>query len=382
MSETGEMLPPVVIDNGSGIVKLGFSGDDCPRSIFPSLVGLRKTGQSLHGVETSDIEVGDRAARLMGVMQLKYPIVSGRIVYWEYMYMLWEYAYMTELRIQPDEHRVMLTVPPENPAEGKAKMIMWHLFECNPPFLGAYISIQATLAIYASGRTTGLIIDTGDGVSHVVPCYQGYPLPQGIGRLDCAGRDLTNQMRAALRTTQAYSFENSSGFEIVKACKESVCYVAEDLEKEEEKRRQDPASVAKNFQLPDGNDITLTWERYTVPEALFNPDPTRFENGGIPDLIWNSIQQLDIHTHKELLDNLIYSGGTSMLPNIGKRTTNDLLAKPVNCRVKVMCPPERGYSVWIGGSVLASLSTFEKAWVTPDRVNRDGIERVVAGLKC
>merc|ERR1719413_69277 len=130
-------------------------------------------------------------------MKLHHPIEHGIVTNWDDMEKIWQYTFEGQLRVTAEDHPVMLTEAPANPKANREKMtqIMFETF--NVPKL--YISIQAVLSLYASGRTTGLVVDSGDGDTHTVPIYEGYALPHAVQRLDLADRDLTDYMMKLLR---------------------------------------------------------------------------------------------------------------------------------------------------------------------------------------
>lgn len=369
----------VIIDNGSGMVKAGFAGEEAPRAVFPAIVGRPKHANAMQGASQKSEYIGEEAQQKRGILNLNYPIAAGIVESWEDMEKVWNHTFYNELRVAPEECvGVLLTEAPRNPKANREKMIsiMFETFQVK----NTYVALQAVMSLYAAGRTTGLVCDAGDGVSHTIPVYEGYCIPHAIEKMEIAGRVLTGWMQKLL-LEQGESFTSSAELEIVKDIKEKTCYVAQ---KWEEEIADASASSAKDLQftLPDKRVISVAGaNRMKCPELLFKPELNGMSCKSIQDLCYSSIQASDIDVRRDLCKNIILSGGTTMYEGIADRLKEEVSAKlPAGSEVRIVASADRKYAVWKGASTLASLSTFESSWITAEDYQEHGA--AVVHRKC
>jgi len=284
---------------------------------------------------------------------------------------IWDYAFSDALSVDPSDHPVMLTEAPFNPESNRERMVEIMFETFNMP--ATYVSIQAVLSLHASGRTTGCVLDSGDGVSHVVPIYEGYDLPNAIKRLDLAGRDLTNYT-VKLLMEGGNTFTTTTEREIVRDIKEKLTYVTMDPELEHCRAKTTYGVVDKHYELPDGNVITVGSEQFRCPEVLFQPSIIGKEATGVHQCTFDSIKQCDIDLRRDLHRNIVLSGGTTMIPGFAERLAHkmSLLAPNSSIKSRVSAPVDRRYSVWLGGAILSSLSTFQTLWISRDDYDEVG----------
>ncbi|KAK3640334.1 Centractin [Elasticomyces elasticus] len=357
---------PIVIDNGSGTIRAGYAGEDTPKSIFPSYVGRPKHVRVMAGGLEGDVFIGSRAQEQRGLLKLRWPLEHGVVTDWEDMERIWQFVYTDELKTLSEEHPVLLTEAPLNPRSNRetAAQILFETF--NVPAL--YTSIQAVLSLYASGRTTGVVLDSGDGVSHAVPVYEGFAITNSIRRIDVAGRDVTEHLQTLLRKG-GNVFHTSAEKEIVKMIKEKTSYVVLNPKKEEKEwaqlsnRGESANSKIVDYVLPDGQHLKIGSERFRAPEILFDPEIIGLEYPGLHHLVVDAINRTDMDLRKSLFGSIVLSGGSTMIKGFGDRLLHEVQRLAVkDMKIKIFAPPERLYSTWIGGSILAGLSTFRKMW--------------------
>lgn len=347
---------PVVIDNGSGTIKAGFAGSDNPSMQFNACVGRPKHTKVMAGGAEGDIFVGEKADELRGILRLNYPSSHGVVNDWKDMQHIWQHTF-NELKIVQDQHPVLLTESPLNPRSnrGKAAEIFFETF--NVPAL--YVQVEAILSLYASGRTTGVVLDSGDGVTNAVPVFEGFAMPHAIQRIDVGGRDVTEYLQLLLRKS-GHNLHTSAEMEVVKDIKEKICYVAFNVEKTEK-----DVEPEVRYKLPDGNMIDVGAEKFRAPEVLFNPSIIGLEYQGMHQVLMNSIAKCDMDIRKHMFSHIILAGGSTLFDGLGDRLLSEVRKlTPRDTKIKIWAPPHRTLSAWIGGSILAGLATFKKMMVT------------------
>jgi len=365
----------VVCDNGTGFVKCGIAGANFPTSIFPSMVGrpILRSEVEIEGVEIRDIMVGDEASKLRSMLQISYPLDNGIIKSWEDIQHVWDYTFDQKLKIRPEECKILLTEPPLNPKSNRQKMleVMFEKYK----FKAAYVSIQAMLTLYAQGLLTGMVVDSGDGVTHIVPVYEGFALNHLTKRIDLAGRDITHYL-IKLLLYRGYAFNRTADFETVRQIKEKLCYIGYDIDLEN-RLSQETTVLVENYTLPDGRVIKLGRERYVAPEALFAPGFIDVQSPGIAEALFNTIQGADIDTRPEFYNHIVLSGGSTMYPGLPTRLEKEIrqmyfdkVAKGNKAQLdkfkcKIEDPPRRKHMVFLGGAVLAQImKDKEDFWVS------------------
>ncbi|KAI9639690.1 actin family [Dioszegia hungarica] len=355
---------PVVLDNGSGMIKAGFAGEEKPSCYIPSYVGRPKHPRVMAGAIQDNIFIGRRAQELRGLLKIRYPMEHGIVMDWDDMERIWGWVYSDGLKALSEEHPVLLTEAPLNPRQNRdvAAQIFFETFNV-PAF---FTSVQAVLSLYSSGRTTGIVLDSGDGVTHAVPVFEGFSMPHAIRRIDLAGRDVTDQLQLLLRKNGHY-LHTSAEKEVVRQIKEKTCYLSLNPAKEE----KDNGGALGEFRLPDGKMIQLGTERFLAPEILFNPEIIGQEYPGVHQVIVDSINRTDLDLRKSLYSNIVLSGGSTLCTGFGDRLLAEVKKLNKEVKLKIYAPPERIYSTWIGGSILAGLSTFKKMWVSADEYKED-----------
>jgi len=375
----------IVCDNGTGFVKCGYAGSNFPAHIFPSLVGrpIIRAANRIDDIEVKDLMIGDEASKLRSMLEVNYPMENGMVRNWDDMCHVWDYTFgQDKLNIDPSECKVLLTEPPMNPTRNREKMIEV-MFE-KYGFDSTYIAIQAVLTLYAQGLLTGVVVDSGDGVTHICPVYEGFALPHLTRRLDIAGRDITRYL-IKLLLLRGYAFNHTADFETVRMMKEKLCYVGYDI-MTEQKLAQETTFLVEPYTLPDGRVIKVGGERFEASEALFQPHLINVEGKGIAELVFDAIQSAEMDMRPELYKHIVLSGGSTMYPGLPSRLEREIKQlylervlkgdtdRLSKFKIRIEDPPRRKDMVFIGGAVLADvMKDRDDFWMSKAEYQEQGI---------
>ncbi|KAK0410683.1 hypothetical protein QR680_005272 [Steinernema hermaphroditum] len=383
----------IVVDNGSGFVKCGYAGSNFPAHIFPSIVGrpIVRSSQRVGNISIKDLMIGEECTQLREMLEVNYPMENGMVRNWDDMGHVWDHTFGPDkLDIDPNECKLLLTEPPMNPVSNREKMLQV-MFE-QYGFNSVYVAVQAVLTLYAQGLLTGVVVDSGDGVTHICPVYEGYAINKQTKRLDIAGRDITRYL-IKLLLKRGYAFNHSADFETIRQLKEKLCYVAYDVE-QEQKLALETTVLTEPYTLPDGRIIKVGGERFEAPEVLFQPHLIDCEQGGLSELLFNVIQNSEIDTRLEFYKHIVLSGGTTMYPGLPSRIEKELkqlyLERVLRgdtkafekFKIRIEAPPRRKHMVFLGGAVLANLMRDRDTdfWVSKKQYEEEGLARCMDRL--
>ena len=382
-----EAQPPVVVlDNGSGYLKGGFSNQKTPQFCIPALIGRQvlREGEKIEmknlegGLQYKEIMIGDEVIPFRSLLELSYPVNEGIIRKPEDLSKLWEYALTNKLKIEdPSESKVLVTEAPLNPLSNK-KTICEILFE-QLGVKAINIEAQAKCSLFCEGIDSGVVLDSGDGVTHCIPISEGNIIKYNIERLDIAGRHITTYLIRLLQR-KGYSFNSSADFEFVRYLKEKYCFVSNDINADRKLERE--TTFYNSFHLlPDETRIHLSDEKFEAPEILFNPYLIGMDVDGIPEMMFKSINNCPVDLRKNLYGNLILSGATTLFPGFASRLEIDLkrIHKEMSAKssdtkknkvsINVIDSPRRRYSVFVGASIIANYYNYPDSndyWLSID----------------
>ncbi|XP_066384321.1 actin-related protein 4-like [Miscanthus floridulus] len=435
----GDEVSAIVIDVGSYSCKAGYAGDDTPKAVFPSVVGsIEQTedtddpksdkeadsaSDSKNGAKPMDVDKAKTKRKLYVGQELEFrrdhmevisPMKDGTVTDWDIVDNIWNHAFRRRLLINPEEHPMLIAEPSTNTAQQREKAAELMFENYKVPAL--FLAKNAVLTSFASGRATSLVVDSGGGSTVVSAVHDGFVLQKSVATSPVGGEFLTDCMMKSLESKgivirPRYSFkkkEISPGeYKIVDLdlpnttesyrlycmraiasdIKESVCRVP-DTAFDEVAYANVPTT---SYELPDGQIIEVGADRFKVPDILFNPSLSQTIRGidgfadstsvrGLQRMVIDSVNKCDIDIRKELFSNILLSGGSSSILQLKERLEKEVLEEsPQAARVKVMASGnsvERRFSVWIGGSILASLGSFQQMWFSKAEYEEHGVSYI------
>lgn len=312
MSSVHHLNQPVVLDLGSGLTKGGYAGTPDPTVVIGTLAGHPKLPKILPTATTApdvptrttpaSIIVGEQIHTLSGILRLQHPLQRGIVTDWSAAEEIWRHITNDLLSVEHGEHPFLATEAALNPRHNRERLAEFFFESLHAPSL--YISIPAVLSLYASGRTTGMVLDVGDTVTTALPIAEGHVDTHAIRRIDLGGRDVTERLTTLLRKSGVAMFATSSERQTVRRLKERVAYVAA-CPREEEATFVTNGSLTDEFRLPDGNVIGVGAERFRAPEILFRPDIVACEFGGVQDCITSAISCVDMELRSRLYSSIV-----------------------------------------------------------------------------
>lgn len=373
-------MSSLVLDPGTCNWKMGVASETLPTVNIPAALGLPAKTKSLlkkksaddddYGTSSSNkILYGEDALHNAGRCNLAFPMSRGVVENWDQAEQLFHHC-VAELEIidELEDSSILIAVPPYNNRECTERFAAM----CMESFMMSKIAVfqSGVCSLYASGRTTGIVLESGEGVTSIMPVYDSFPLERSVNRLNWGGADVTDHMRRLLYE-RGFSFSSAVDEWQVRLIKEKLGYVAEDYTKELERSADD---LMEEFDLPDGQAVEVAKERFRAPEIMFNPSIVHQEHPSISDFVAGTIKTCDINIRKDLSANIILSGGNTMFEGFAKRLQNEVIGHFPGMfgSVNVVESPDRTNLVWAGGAVICSLDSFDPFWVTKDIYEENG----------
>ncbi|XP_029431233.1 actin-3-like [Rhinatrema bivittatum] len=353
----------LVIDNGTGYSKAGICSEDMPKCVLRTKVGVPWSELAFEA-DCQTVCPGRKTPCSNSIIW-KAPIVHGVVVDWNLMEIFWKHIFFRVLKIDPGDHPVLLSESPASPLDNRelAAELLFEYFG----FPAMHVAPSCILSLYSCGRILGLVIDVGDGTSLTCPVLEGFILPHALYRLDIAGETLTRHLRELLSLSgKTFLIHEKS---LVRKIKEKTCYVALDYQKELQRDQY------LDYQLPDGQVLSLAKERFQCPETLFQPNLLKVSEPGLHHMAFKSLQKVDSSARMVIQKTILLCGGSSLFPGLPERLQNELrLLLPKNSEFSFLVPDpkKRWYSAWLGGAIAASLPTFHNLWVRKEEYKEKG----------
>jgi len=370
----------VVIDHGTSTCKAGFSTEDSPQCILPTVVGHGRHKGAMESLGLKESYVGSKAQALRGILSITQPIRQGVVQNWDDLEIIWDHIYSNELCVAPSDLPSLVTIPPLMSQEDEATLTEIMMEKLQLPAM--YKANKSVMALYGGGQMTGISVDSGHDTTYIVPAHQGKPIQDATLVLKMGGKHITEQLMNQLlngkysfpddnfllwRKKKKSKFTVSSKKEIIREMKEQYCFVSSNYKES----FGDPDFPEESVRLPDGNMIVMGKEKFMAPEIMFQPSLANKKTCGIGELLYYSLLKCPESLHQELLSNITLSGGNSKFSLMEKRLASELsrFLPPSTWEnnksiTKVKALPNRELLGWIGGARLSNLSSFQRFWLT------------------
>lgn len=313
--------------------------------------------------------IGDEAV-CRSYNSLTYPIRHGIIKDYDLIEKVLHHCFFNELRVAPEEKSVILSTRTLTPKVQREKLtqILFETFST----LAFFLAQSSVLSMFASGRNTGIVLDCGDGVTSVETVCDGYQTIHASKRMSLGGCDIHEYLSKLIFLERGVELTTSSELYTVQKIKEKLSYVALDFDQECQTAASSIA-LEKSYELPDGSVMTIGQERFQCMEAFFQPSMVGREDAGIHEMVFNAIQKCDLGVRANFYGNILLSGGSTCCEGFQERLTKEMQnLAPETMRVKVVAPPERKYSAWIGGSILGSLTSMAQFYISREEYDENG----------
>ena len=382
MNEKPEYLKlPIIIDIGSGKVKAGFSGEENPKIVFNNYFGEPKYNKVLHSYDKEDINIneqyiGDDCDKFFGVIKLRYPVNRGVFEKEEDILSLFNHIF-AKLDLNSEEikeHPVLITEPILNPKSNREKISQILLDKLGIPSI--FFASQPILSLLSTSATSGIILESGDGVSQSCCICEGYSIPCSYERYNYGGKDVTEYLKTMLRK-RGYNFYNSSEIKLVNDIKENLCFLDSGKKTEYSFSKISLNKKLIQYYLPDGSYISLGEERILAPEILFNPEYIGKEYLSFADMIISSINKIDIELRRKAYESIWLSGGNTAIKDLNDKLIEELknkLSKAIFINILENEKINPQYRCWVGGNIITTLEIFKKMWVTKSDWKENGSE--------
>ena len=374
----------VVLDNGSLYIRAGFAGEQEHQCEMLNIVGRAKQQQarqqqtvpaSADDQQTAESSyVGGEALSTGLDLQHDYPVKRGIITNWDDAQTIWGYIFEKELEIADNtgEHAILVTDPLLDQLSNRKKLaeVLFEVFA----FPALYIARQAVMSMYSTGETTGLLLQSGDGVTEVMAMVECFMVPESVQRFNLAGADMTQYLGEKLAQQGHHSFNRSTDAELLRSIKERLCFLTHSGLKPPEGEDEEPSV----FQLPDGETLQMSQADCAgVFEAMFHPELLTGESDGVQNTIHTAVNKSDIDSRKKLWSNIILSGGNTMVRGFAERLKDELRPLvPSTVTINVKSPEQRQFSAWKGASMMASLPSFQQLLISKAEYDELGMDIV------